>query len=64
MSNEMKDWLTDEAQELAAFEKLKQDNRILYEALRIAAFSVADEFDPFGTAKMHQWIEQAQKNLI
>ena len=44
-------------------EKLMWDNRVLLEALRLAAFSVADEQDPTGTNKMHQWIEQAQKNL-
>ena len=49
---------------MATPEKLKQDNAVLYEALRLAAFSVADENDPFGTNKMHLWIEQAQKNII
>lgn len=49
---------------MATPEKLKQDNAVLYEALRLAAFSMADESDPFGTNKMHLWIEQAQKNII
>ena len=48
----------------ATNEKLKQDNLVLYEALRLAAYSMADEQDPFGTNKMQQWIEQARKNLI
>lgn len=60
MGNEMKDWLAENARE----EKYIQDNRVLLEALRLAAFSVADEQDPTGSVKMHQWIEQAQKNLI
>lgn len=48
---------------MATPEKLKQDNLVLYEALRLAAYSMADEQDPFGTNKMQQWIEQAKKNL-
>lgn len=44
-------------------DKLKQDNLVLYEALRLAAYAQADDFDPFGTNKMQKWIEQAQKNL-
>ena len=48
---------------MATPEKLKQDNAVLYEALRLAAFSVADESDPLGTTRMHGWIEQAKKNL-
>lgn len=48
---------------MATPEKLKQDNAILYEALRLAAFSMADESDPLGTTRMHGWIEQAKKNL-
>ena len=59
MNSEM-EWLADEAM----MSKLKQDNKVLYEALRIAAFSVADEQDPFGDHKKHSWIEQAQKNVI
>ena len=59
MNSEM-DWLADEAM----LSKLKQDNKVLYEALRIAAFSVADEQDPLGNNKKHNWIEQAQKNVI
>lgn len=58
MSNEMKDWMADNR-----VEKLKQDNLVLYEALRLAAYAQADDFDPFGTNKMQKWIEQAQKNL-
>ena len=54
----------DEVVGVATNEKLKQDNAVLYEALRLAAYSMADEQDPFGTNKMHQWIEQAQRNLI
>ena len=49
---------------MATLEKLKQDNAILYEALRLAAFSMADESDPLGTTRMFGWIEQAKKNLI
>ena len=48
---------------MATPEKLKQDNAVLYEALRLAAFSMADESDPLGTTRMHGWIEQAKKNL-
>lgn len=59
MSNEMRDWLLDNR-----VEKLMQDNAVLYEALRLAAVSYADEFDPLGTTKMHLWIEQAQRNLL
>ncbi|MBR2506825.1 MAG: hypothetical protein IKB70_07995 [Bacilli bacterium] len=59
MSNEMKDWLADNR-----VEKLMQDNAVLYEALRLAAISYADDFDPLGTTKMHLWIEQAQRNLL
>lgn len=55
----MQDWLTENARE----EKYIQDNGVLLEALRLAAFSMADEQDPTGRVKMHQWIEQAQKNL-
>lgn len=58
MSNEMKDWMADNR-----VEKLMQDNAVLYEALRLAAISYADDFDPLGTTKMHLWIEQAQRNL-
>ena len=49
---------------MATPEKLKQDNAVLYEALRLAAFSMADESDPFGTIRMYGWIEQAKKNLV
>ena len=64
MSNEMKEWLADNNAEMATYEKLKQDNAVLYEALRLAAVSYADDFDPLGTTKMHLWIEQAQRNLL
>ena len=59
MSNEMQDWLAENARE----EKYTQDNRVLLEALRLAAFSCADEHDPEGKDKMFEWITQARKNL-